>query len=117
MQAMWMWRNRVFPQGQGGLADYTESPQPAMAAAVSMVDTAQPPELRSRLRAVTMSSTADPDLARRMLEGYLSVRESLERREGLYTVIGHAEGAEGCLYKIWCPKGLCNIADSGEGDH
>lgn len=87
--------NRLFPPPPGGLAEYIEGSQSDAAAAATVADAAQPPELRSRLRAVTMNSGADPDLARRMLEGYLTVRESLERREGLYTVIGHAESADG----------------------
>lgn len=90
--------NRMFAVPPAGLAEYIEGPPAgvgAAAAAATMADVAQPPELRSRLRAVTMNSGADPDLARRMLEGYLTVRESLERREGLYTVIGHAEGSDG----------------------
>eukprot|EP00892_Ulva_mutabilis_P000411 jgi/Ulvmu1/10370/UM061_0053.1 len=88
--------NRLFPPPPDGLAEYMEGSQSdAASAAATVADAAQPPELRSRLRAVTMNSGADPDLARRMLEGYLTVRESLERREGLYTVIGHAESPDG----------------------
>lgn len=88
----------MFALPPAGLAEYIDGPPGdggAAAAAATMADAAQPPELRSRLRAATMNSGADPDLARRMLEGYLTVRESLERREGLYTVIGHAEGSDG----------------------
>jgi hypothetical protein len=48
--------------------------------------------MRSQLRNAMHSASAllDPEVSRVMLQGYLSVRESLQHLEGLYTVMGHA---------------------------
>jgi hypothetical protein len=48
--------------------------------------------IRSHLRNAMHSASAllDPEVSRIMLQGYLSVRESLQHLEGLYAVMGHA---------------------------